>query len=98
MNMQALMKQAQNLQKDMLKVQEEIEKTTFEGESSFVKVKVNGNKDVLSINIDRNMQLEKEDLEILEDMLVVALNNAYKKVDNFKEQKMSRFGNIPGLF
>lgn len=98
MNMQALMKQAQNLQKDMLKVQEEIEKTTFEGESSLVKVKVNGNKDVLSITIDRNTQLEKEDLEILEDMLVVALNNAYKKVDNFKEQKMSRFGNIPGLF
>lgn len=98
MNMQALMRQAQNLQKDMLKVQEEIEKTTFEGENALVKVKVNGKKDVLAITIDKNASLDGEDLEMLEDMLLVALNNAYKKVDDFKEQKMSKFGNIPGLF
>lgn len=98
MNMQALMRQAQNLQKDMLKVQEEIEKTTFEGENALVKVKVNGKKDVLAITIDKNAGLAGEDLEMLEDMLLVALNNAYKKVDDFKEQKMSKFGNIPGLF
>ncbi|MBO5376247.1 MAG: YbaB/EbfC family nucleoid-associated protein [Bacilli bacterium] len=98
MNMQALMRQAQNLQKDMLKVQEEIEKTTFDGESSLVKVKVNGKKEVLSIEIDKNAKLETDDIELLEDMLLVALNNTFKKVDNFKEQKMSKFGNIPGIF
>ena len=98
MNMQALMHQAQNLQKDMLKVQEEIEKTTFDGESSLVKVKVNGKKEVLSIEIDKNAKLETDDIELLEDMLLVALNNTFKKVDNFKEQKMSKFGNIPGIF
>ena len=98
MNMQALMRQAQNLQKDMLKVQEEIEKTTFDGESSLVKVKVNGKKEILSIEIDKNAKLETDDIELLEDMLLVALNNTFKKVDNFKEQKMSKFGNIPGLF
>ena len=98
MNMQALMKQAQNLQKDMLKVQEEIEKTEFIGESSFVKIKVNGKKEILSVTIERKDELEKEDLEILEDMIMIATNNALKKVDELKEQKMSKFGNLPGLF
>lgn len=98
MNMQALMRQAQNLQKDMLKVQEEIEKTTFDGESSLVKVKVNGKKEILSIEIDKKAKLDNDDIELLEDMLLVALNNTFKKVDDFKEQKMSKFGNIPGLF
>ena len=52
MNMQAIMRQAQNLQKDMLKVQEEVEAKEFEGESSLVKVKVNGKKEILSVKID----------------------------------------------
>lgn len=98
MNMQALMRQAQNLQKDMLKVQEEIEKSTFDGENGLVKVKVNGKKDILSIEIDKKNELTNDDIELLEDMIMVALNNANKKVDSFKEQKMSKFGNIPGLF
>ena len=98
MNMQALMRQAQNLQKDMLKVQEEVEKKEFEGESSLVKVKVNGKKEILSVEIDKSVTLEKDDIEMLEDMITVALNNTFKKVDDYREQKMSKFGNIPGLF
>lgn len=98
MNMQALMRQAQNLQKDMIKVQEEIEKTTFEGENGLVKIKMNGNKEILSVNIDKSNEIAIEDIELLEDMLMVAINNTNKKVDKLKEQKMSKFGNIPGLF
>lgn len=98
MNMQAIMRQAQNLQKDMLKVQEEIEKTEFIGENSFVKIKINGKKEILSVTIDKKDELEKEDLEMLEDMIMIATNNALKKVDDLKEQKMSKFGNFPGLF
>ena len=99
MNIQALMKQAQTLQKDMQKQEEEIEKTEFEGESSLVKVKVNGKKEVLSITIENKENLEKDDLEILEDMIMVALNNAFKKVDDLREQKMSKYSNMmPGLF
>ena len=99
MNIQALMKQAQTLQKDMQKQEEEIENTTFEGESSLVKVKVNGKKEVLSITIENKDNLEKDDLEILEDMIMVALNNAFKKVDELREQKMSKYSNMmPGLF
>lgn len=99
MNIQALMKQAQTLQKDMQKQEEEIENTTFEGESSLVKVTVNGKKEVLSISIQNKEQLEKDDLEILEDMIMIALNNAFKKVDELREKKMSKYSNMmPGLF
>ena len=99
MNIQALMKQAQSMQKDMQKQEEEIENTTFEGESSLVKVKVNGRKEVLSITIENKENLEKDDLEILEDMIMVALNNAFKKVDDLREKKMSKYTSMmPGLF
>lgn len=99
MNIQALMKQAQTMQKDMQKQEEEIEKTEFEGESSLVKVKVNGKKEVLSITIQNKDSLEKDDLEILEDMIMVALNNAFQKVDDLREEKMSKYTNMmPGLF
>ena len=99
MNIQALMKQAQTMQKDMQKQEEEIEKTTFEGESSLVKVIVNGKKEILSITIANKENLEKDDLEILEDMIMVALNNAFKKVDELREKKMSKYTNMmPGLF
>jgi len=98
MNMQALMRQAQTLQKDMLKVQKEIEEKEFEGESSIVKVKANGNKEILSISIDKSASLEADDIEMLEDMIMVAINNTFKDIDDYREQKMSKFGNIPGLF
>ena len=98
MNMQALMRQAQNLQKDMLKVQEEIANKEFEGESSIVKIKANGNKEILSVEIDKSASLESDDLEMLEDMITVAINNTFKDIDDYREQKMSKFGNIPGLF
>ena len=99
MNIQALMKQAQSIQKDMQKQEEEIENTTFEGESSLVKVKVNGKKEVLAITIENKEKLEKDDLEILEDMIMVALNNAFKKVDDLREKKMSKYSNMmPGMF
>ncbi len=97
MNMQAMMKQAQKLQKDMLNIKNEIDNTIFEGESNLVHVKVNGKKEVLEVNIDMN-ELEKDDKDILQDMIVVALNDAFKKVDKTTEDKMSKFGNIPGLF
>lgn len=99
MNIQALMRQAQTLQKDMQKQEEEIEKTTFEGENALVKVKVNGKKEILSVTIENKENLEKDDLEILEDMIMVAINNAFKKVDDLREKKMSKYSNMmPGLF
>ena len=94
MNIQALMKQAQSLQKDMMKAKEEIDNTLFTGSNSF---KVNGKKKVLDIKIDTD-SVDKDDIEMLQDILMVALNNAFSEVDKVTEQKMSKYANIPGLF
>ena len=98
MNMQAMLKQAQAMQKEMLKTKEEIDKTEFVGESSLVKVTLMGTKKVKSITINDKENLEKDDLEMLEDMLVVAFNDATNKIDAETEKKMGKFTNIPGLF
>ena len=97
MNMQALMKQAQTLQRDMLKTKEEIDKTIFEGKNSFITVKVNGKKEVLDILIDK--QADLSDLELLQDVLLVAINDAMKKVDEETDRKMGKYSSMmPGGF
>ena len=98
MNMQAMLKQAQALQKDMLKVKEEIDNTEFTGESSLVKVTLKGSKEVVKVDIQCDDSLEKDDIEMLQDMIVIAMNDAMKKIDKTTESKMGKFGNIPGLF
>ena len=99
MNIQALMKQAQSLQKDMLKAKEEIDNMEFTGTSSFVNVVVKGDKTVKKININ-NDDLSNDDKDILEDMIVVALNDAFKQIDKVTEQKMGKFSSMMpgGLF
>ena len=98
MNIQAMMKQAQALQRDMINIKKEIDNSDFTGESSLVSVVVKGTKEVKSITINDKENIEKEDLEMLEDMTLLALNDAFKKVDKEIEQKMGKFSNIPGLF
>ncbi len=99
MNIQALMKQAQSLQKDMMKTKEEIDNMTFTGTSSFVTVEVKGTKEVLKVTID-NENITSDDKELIEDMLVVALNDAFKQIDKVTEQKMGKFSSMMpgGLF
>lgn len=98
MNIQAMMKQAQALQKDMLKAKKEIDEKKFVGESSLVKITLLGTKEVKSVKIDSSSELDKEDIEMLEDMIMVAFNDATKKIDAETEKKMGKFANIPGLF
>lgn len=98
MNMQAMMKQAQKLQKDMMKAKDEIDNTIFEGKSSFVKIQMKGNKEVISVKIDAN-SIENDEIEMLEDMIQVAINEANKKVDKTTEEKMGKYTQgMPGLF
>ena len=97
MNMQAMLKQAQALQKDMMKTKEEIDNSEFIGESSFVKVTLKGTKEIVNVKISAD-SLDKDDIEALQDMIMVAVNDANKKIDKETEKKMSKFGNIPGLF
>ena len=92
MNMQALMREAQKMQKNLQKTQDELENSVYEGKSSLVEVKLNGNKNVLSVKINVEASLEKEDIEMLEDMIMVAFKEAAKKVDEDKEKKLGKYG------
>ena len=98
MNIQAMMKQAQALQKDMLKVKNEVDNTEFTGESSLVKVTLKGTKEVVKVEIDAKDGLDADDIEMLQDMIMVAINQANEKIDETLDKKMGKFGNIPGLF
>ena len=94
MNMQMIMQQAKKMQTQLLKEQEELNKTEYEGSSSLVNIKINGKFDVLSvkINIADGDNIEADDVEMLEDMIMVAFNEAIKKANEDKEKKMGKYG------
>lgn len=99
MNIQALMRQAQNLQKDMMKTKKEIDEMEFNAESSFVSVKMNGKREVLKVTIKPDSDFNIEDMDLLEDMVQVAVNDALKQIDNTTEKKMGKYTSaMPGLF
>ena len=98
MNMQAMLKQAQNLQKNMMKEKEEIDNTEFVGSSSFVTVTILGNKKIKNIKIDTD-SIEKDDIDMLQDMITVAINNAMSEIDKTTDEKMGKYTKgMPGLF
>ena len=94
-NMQALMRQAQKMQEEALQAQKEVEESEVEGVASngLVKVKMNGNKEVLSLNIDPSI-VDPEDVEMLEDLIVVAINDASAKIEKIRNEKMGKFGGL----
>jgi len=101
MNPQAMMKQVQKIQKEMMKTQEEINNSEFEGKNSLVTVILDGQKKLKKIKFDLE-NFDKDDIEMLEDMIVVAHNEAIDKIDKITEEKMGAYTkglpNIPGLF
>ena len=98
MNIQAMMRQAQAIQKEMMKAKDEIDNKTYEATSSFVKVTMKGNKKIDSITINKT-ELDSDDIEMLQDMLMVALNDAMQQIDKDTEQKLGKYTQgMPGLF
>lgn len=99
MNMQALMKQAQAMQRDITNIKNEIDSSVFEGRSSLVTVQVKGTKEIVKVSIDEGAKdLVVDDLSMLEDMIVLALNDAFSKVDKVTEEKMGKYSSMmPGL-
>lgn len=101
-NINNLMKQAQKLQKDMEQAQKELEAKEFEASvgGGAVVVKVNGKKEVLAINIKEEV-VDPDDVEMLEDLVLSAVNEALRSVDEMQSSQMSKVTggmNIPGLF
>ncbi len=98
MNIQAMMKQAQKLQKDMMNAKKEIDETEFECTKSFITVKAMGNKKIKSIKIDME-SISKDEIEMVEDLMLVAVNELMDKIDKETEKKMGKYTQgMPGLF
>jgi DNA-binding YbaB/EbfC family protein len=102
-NMGQLMKKMQKLQADMAKMQEELKSRTLETSAGggAVKVVVTGEKQIKSIKIDP-AAVDPEDTEMLEDLIMAAVNEGLKKVDDMMAQEMGKLtGGMnlpPGLF
>ena len=96
MNMQAMMQQAQKLQRDMLKAKKEVEEKTYVSTHSFVTVESKGTKEIVKITISQD-SLDKDDIEMLEDLIVVAANENIKAINKDMDSKMGKFGGMAGL-
>ncbi|GIP61404.1 YbaB/EbfC family nucleoid-associated protein [Paenibacillus woosongensis] len=101
-NMNQMMKQVKKMQEQMLKAQEELGSKTVEGSAGggVVTVEVTGHKKVLSINI-KPEAVDPDDVEMLQDLVLTAVNDALGKADELANNDMGKFTGgmkIPGLF
>lgn len=95
MNIQSLIKQAQSMKKNMETVKNKIDTTIFEGKSELVSIKMTGKRKVTEVKINIDDKFDQEDIEVLEDMIMIAVNDANKKIEKEIEQKL---GNQAGMF
>ncbi|MDY0151097.1 MAG: YbaB/EbfC family nucleoid-associated protein [Candidatus Cloacimonas sp.] len=101
-NMKDLMKQAQKMQAEMMKQQEELEIKLFSASSGggMVRVEMNGKHDIVSIKIEREA-VDPDDVEMLEDLILAALQEVSTKVSEASNDAMGKLTGgmkIPGLF
>lgn len=101
-NMGKMMKQVQKMQKDMKKMQEELETRTMEATAGggVVTVVANGKQEIVSVTIDPEV-VDPEDVEMLQDLILAATNEAIQKTQDMMQQEMQKITgglNIPGLF
>lgn len=101
-NMNNIMKQAQKMQKKMEEAQAELENKEIETSSGggVIKVTVNGKKEFVGISIDP-AAVDPDDVEMLQDLLLSAVNEALRQIDDLVNTEMSKImptGSMPGLF
>jgi DNA-binding YbaB/EbfC family protein len=103
MNMGNLMKQAQKMQKDMARLQEELGEMTVEATAGgeAVKVVVTGKKEIKEIVIKPEV-VDPDDVEMLQDLIMAAVNEGMRKAEEMASQEMSKvtggLGSLPGMF
>lgn len=97
MNINSLMKEAKKMQADLEKSQTELASKEFEASAGggAVSVKVNGQKQILSLNLQKDV-VDPDDVEMLQDLIVTCINQAFKQVDDAHASAMGKY-NIPGL-
>ena len=102
-NQMNMMRQAQKMQQDFLKMQEELESSNFEftAGGGAVKATVSGTRQFSSIEIDPEV-VDPEDVEMLQELILAAVNGALKKADDKTNESMAKLqggmGGFPGLF
>ena len=101
-NMQNMMKQMQKMQKKMAEAQEQLGEEKIEGTAGggMVTVVVSGHKEVLDVIIKEEV-VDPEDVEMLQDLVLAATNDALKKADELTNSTMGQFTkglNLPGMF
>ena len=97
MNMQQLMQQAQRMQREITKKKEEIDNDTFEGKSEWVIITFNGKREILSFKITKDGVIDEDDKEMLEDMIMLAIKDAFSKIDKETESKLGQYASMSGL-
>ena len=97
MNINSLMKEAKKMQADIEKSQNELALKSFEASAGggAISVKVNGEKKILDLKLQKDV-VDPEDVEMLQDLIVTCLNQAFKQVDDAQASAMGKY-NIPGL-
>ncbi len=101
-NMGNMMKQMQKMQKQMQKAQEALKEKTVQGTAGggMVSITLNGHKEVLDVEIQPEA-VDPDDVDMLQDLVVAAMNDALKKVDELVQQDLGKLTgglNLPGLF
>ena len=101
-NMNNMLKQAQKMQQEMLKAQQELEEKEFEAAAGggAVTVKVSGKKEIIDVKISPDV-VDPDDIEMLQDLIIAAVNEAMRKADENSAAQLGRLTgglNIPGLF
>jgi hypothetical protein len=97
-NIQAMVRQAQQLQKKIEDEKKSIDSKVFTGKSSIVSITMTGDKKVTDVDINMD-SIESDDKEMLEDMIMLAVNDAITQIDKETEDKMGKYTQgLPGLF
>lgn len=97
MNMQQIMQQAQRMQRDITKKKEEIDGMEFFGKSEWVEIVFNGKREIKSFKILKDV-IDEDDKEMLEDMIMLAIKDAFSKIDKETESKLGSYASMSGLF
>lgn len=97
-NMQQLLKQAQKMQKDMVKAQEELAETEITATAGgMVEITMMGDKTISAIKI-KPEAVDPDDVEMLEDLIIAAFNDALSQVDELSKDLLGPMSNMGGLF
>ena len=102
MNQMQMMKQAQKMQEELLRMQEELEQTVYTATAGggVVTASVSGKRELTALEIDPDA-VDPEDVEMLQDMIIAAVNEAVKQADDTTEAEMGKLTGglgMPGLF